>query len=201
MTVNQLKIAAMAEAIVVAHAPSFGTHGGEAPAPGGEPRNGGDDGEPVYQAARQATEALGFIPIDAECLARAWQAQTARTGHFDAAAWPDHPADFGLAPWPRADAFPACPQRLGLYAVLPDAAWVGRMARTGVPTVQLRFKSDDAAAVRREVAAAVAAGPGHRKPAVHQRPLAGRRRCRCLRPAPGPGRPGRTRARRGGHAA
>ncbi|WP_370869072.1 thiamine phosphate synthase [Rhodoferax sp.] len=58
------------------------------------------------------------------------------------------------------DAFSPCPQQLGLYAVLPDAAWVGRMARAGVPTVQLRFKSDDPAAVRREVAAAVRAVHG-----------------------------------------
>jgi thiamine-phosphate pyrophosphorylase len=49
---------------------------------------------------------------------------------------------------------------LGLYAVLPDAAWVGRMARAAVPTVQLRFKSDDPAAVAREVAAAVQAVQG-----------------------------------------
>jgi thiamine-phosphate pyrophosphorylase len=56
--------------------------------------------------------------------------------------------------------FPPCPERLGLYAVLPDAQWVGRMARAGVPTVQLRFKSDDAAAVEREVQAAVEAVQG-----------------------------------------
>ena len=62
--------------------------------------------------------------------------------------------------WPRPNAFPACPKQLGLYAVLPDAAWVGRMARAGVPTVQLRFKSDDADAVAREVGAAVAAVQG-----------------------------------------
>jgi thiamine-phosphate pyrophosphorylase len=43
---------------------------------------------------------------------------------------------------------------------LPDAQWVGRMARAGVPTVQLRFKSDDAAAIEREVQAAVDAVRG-----------------------------------------
>jgi thiamine-phosphate pyrophosphorylase len=57
-------------------------------------------------------------------------------------------------------AFAPCPHPLGLYAVLPDAAWVGRMARAGVATVQLRFKSDDAAAIRREVRAAVQAVQG-----------------------------------------
>jgi thiamine-phosphate pyrophosphorylase len=113
--------------------------------------------DPTYRAAKQACLALGFVEIDAECLGLAWQAMTRRMDKFDAQAWPDEPADFGMLPWPRADAFAACPKTLGLYAVLPDAAWVGRMARAGVPTVQLRFKSDDAGAVEREVRAAVEA--------------------------------------------
>ena len=114
----------------------------------------------VYRAAKQACLALGYIEIDAECVAQAWQAMAQRSGCFDATTWPDEPADFGLRPWPRSDAFPACPKALGVYAVLPDAQWVGRMARAGMPTVQLRFKSDDAAAVRREVQAAVDAVRG-----------------------------------------
>ena len=101
---------------------------------------------------------LGFIPIDAACIAQAWQAQITRTGNTTD--WPAHPADFGIRPHPRADAFAACPQQLGLYAVLPDAAWVGRMARAGVPTVQLRFKSTDPQAIQAEVRAAVAAVQG-----------------------------------------
>ena len=44
--------------------------------------------------------------------------------------------------------------------MLPDAQWVGRMARAGVPTVQLRFKSDDPGAIAREVRAAVEAVAG-----------------------------------------
>jgi len=115
---------------------------------------------PVYRAAKQACLALGFIEPDAECLAHAWQAMTERTGHFNASAWPDDPADFGMRPWPRQEAFAACPHQLGLYAVLPDAAWVARMARAGVPTVQLRFKSDDTRAIEREVRAAVQAVQG-----------------------------------------
>ncbi len=101
---------------------------------------------------------LGFIPTDAACIARAWQAQIARTGNTSD--WPDSPQDFGLRPWPRRDAFPACPRQLGLYAVLPDAAWVYRMAHAGVPTVQLRFKSEDPEAIQREVTSAVAAVQG-----------------------------------------
>ncbi|WP_066707576.1 thiamine phosphate synthase [Curvibacter delicatus] len=116
--------------------------------------------DPVYRAAKQACKAMGFVEIDAECLAQAWQAMTRRTGRFDAKAWPEEPADFGMRPWPREDAFAPCPKALGLYAVLPDAAWVGRMARAGVPTVQLRFKSDDASAIQREVQAAVDAVRG-----------------------------------------
>ena len=111
-------------------------------------------------AAMAACRALDFIDADAQCIASAWQRQTERTGHFDATAWPCEPQDFGLRPSPREDAFAPCPHQLGLYAVLPDAAWVGRMARAGVPTLQLRFKSDDAAAVQREVQAAVQAVQG-----------------------------------------
>lgn len=126
----------------------------------GEPALNYSRDDAVYRHAKQACLALGFIEIDAECVALAWLAQAQRTGRFDPQAWPDEPADFGLRPWPRADAFAACPKALGLYAVLPDAQWVGRVARAGVPTVQLRFKSDDAAAVRREVQAAVEAVRG-----------------------------------------
>ena len=115
---------------------------------------------PVYRAARQACLALGFVEADAECVANAWQSMSQRTGRFNAQAWPDQPEDFGLRPWPRTDAFATCPRKLGLYAVLPDAAWVARMARAGVPTVQLRFKSDDRAAIEREIRAAVQAVQG-----------------------------------------
>lgn len=145
----------IARAIVAAHAGRFGETGGRPASFSSE--------DAVYRGAKTACAALGFIEVDAECLARAWQAQTRRTGAFDAGAWPEHPADFGMRPFPpsaRDDAFPPCPERLGLYAVLPDAAWVGRMARAGVPTVQLRFKSGDAEAVKREVHAAVEAVRG-----------------------------------------
>ena len=140
----------LSAAIVQAHGDRFGT---VLP-----PTVAFQSNHPVYRAAKQACMTLGFMDADAECLACAWHAQTLRTGHFDAQAWPDAPADFGLGGFPpaaRRDAFPPCPERLGLYAVLPDAQWVGRMARAGVPTVQLRYKSTDAAAIAREVVAAV----------------------------------------------
>ena len=114
-------------------------------------------GPAVFQAALQACRQLGFVAADAECVARAWACQAERLGRFDPAQWPTDPRDFSLAPWPRTQAFAECPKDLGLYAVLPDAAWVGRLARAGVPTLQLRFKSEDAKAVEREVQAAVEA--------------------------------------------
>ncbi len=119
--------------------------------------------EPVAQAVYAACRALDFIDADAHCLASAWQAQTRRSCRFDASVWPTAAQDFGIATTgnPRdGDSFAPCPKQLGLYAVLPDAAWVGRMARAGVPTVQLRFKSDDEGAIRREVQAAVEAVQG-----------------------------------------
>lgn len=105
-------------------------------------------------------QALGYTAPDAECLAQAWQRMCQRTGVADGLVWPTEPEDFGLSPWPRTNAFAHCPRKLGLYAVLPDAVWVGRMARAGVPTVQLRFKSDSAQAIEREVRAAVQAVRG-----------------------------------------
>lgn len=143
----------MAQAIVACHASTFA---------GFEPQPVPDAAsqDAAYAAALQACSQLGFIAADARCLASAWQAQTLRSGSFDAALWPSAPQDFGLQPVPRARTFAPCPQQLGLYAVLPDAVWVGRMARAGVPTVQLRFKSADPEAVAREIAASVAAVQG-----------------------------------------
>ena len=108
----------------------------------------------------QGCRMLGFLEHDAQCVTTAWQAQTQRTGQFSLADWPCAPQDFGIALSPRTTAFPACPHDLGLYAVLPTAQWVQRMAQAGVPTVQLRFKSDDTQAIRQEVRAAVRAVEG-----------------------------------------
>ena len=115
---------------------------------------------PVARAALAAARSLGFIEPDAAVIARAWQARFERTGQVDAGHWPDERADFGLAPWPPAPAFAPCPKALGLYAVLPDADSVARLAGAGVPTLQLRFKSRDAAQVRAQVRAAVEAVRG-----------------------------------------
>lgn len=120
-----------------------------------------DRHQPVWKnAVLRACAALGFVTQDAHCIANAWQAQSDRLGGFDPDHWPDQPQDFGIAPVPRPHAFPSCPSTLGLYAVLPNAAWVKRMADAGVPTLQLRFKSDDASAIAREVETAVRAVEG-----------------------------------------
>lgn len=146
-------IEAMAKAIVDCHADTFLGFSPEAvPEP---TRNGGP-----YLAALRACSTLGFIAHDAEYLAQAWLAQSLRIGTFQPELWPGNPADFGLQALPRAQQFAACPDRLGLYAVLPDANWVARMALAGVPTVQLRFKADDSVAIQREVQAAVRAVQG-----------------------------------------
>ena len=150
---NMRDTAALAQDIIAHHAATFAGFGPEpVPTPTRQ--------DSTYLAALQACSALGFIAHDAECVAKAWQARAERTGSAQPELWPDAPEDFGLQPLPRAQAFATCPQHLGLYAVLPDADWVGRMARAGVPTVQLRYKSNETAAIDSEVRAAVQAVQG-----------------------------------------
>jgi len=145
----------MAQAIVDAHRATLALPlqpGAVAPAPAAD--------DPVFVAALQACHELGFIDADALSVARAWSHRSRHTGQFDPALWPTDPADFDIAPYPRDHAYARVPRPIGLYAVMPDAAWTIRMARAGVPTVQLRFKSTDAAAIDREVAAAIGAVRG-----------------------------------------
>ena len=160
---DHTEIEALAQAIVHHQGATFGAqphHEANSVELTPQPVPPAQRGEPAYLAALQACSALGFIAVDAETLAQAWQRQSERTGQFDATCWPDDPQDFGLAQANPAQAFAPCPRELGLYTVLPTAEWVGRMARAGVPTVQLRFKSQDPAAVRHEVQAAVTAVAG-----------------------------------------
>jgi thiamine-phosphate pyrophosphorylase len=112
------------------------------------------------QGVLVACRMLGFVEHDAMCIMQAWKTQSERLGAFDITLWPTQPSDFGMLPFPRQHAFAPCPKQLGLYAVLPNAQWIARMAQAGVPTVQLRFKSEDKAAVAKEVAASVAAVKG-----------------------------------------
>ena len=114
----------------------------------------------VLEAMWCGARLLGFVPQDADCIAHAWQAQTQRTGNFDATCWPCEAQDFSLSPTSASNAFAPCPASLGLYAVLPDAKCVARMVDLGVPTVQLRFKSDNTKSIQQEVLAAVKAVEG-----------------------------------------
>ena len=160
---NAADISVMAQAIISAHEANFGARlhhdaGSVELTPQSAPA--AQRSEPAYLAALQACSQLGFIAVDAETLAQAWQRQTERSKQFDASHWPDDPRDFGLKGADPSLAFAPCPRELGLYGVLPNAEWVGRMARAGVPTVQLRFKSDDPAAIVHEIKAAVDAVKG-----------------------------------------
>jgi thiamine-phosphate pyrophosphorylase len=148
-------IDAAAQAIISHHAADLGLPDWQ---PTGAPQ--ASEPTPIEAAVQLACLRMGFDGVDAQVIAQAWQRQSQRLGQFDPAAWPSTPQDFGIAAWPRSSSFAPCPQALGLYVVLPDAAWVGRMARAGVPTVQLRFKSEDSAAIEREVQAAVEAVRG-----------------------------------------
>lgn len=150
-----MNVMAMAQSIVQAHRNTLAL-----PVPPDAKALKGDVNDLVFAAALQAGHELGFVPPDALCLAQAWSNQAMRTGEFHPEQWPTEAVDFGMAPLPRQDAFASCPRNLGLYAVMPDAAWTIRMARAGVPTVQLRFKSGDASAVRAEVMDAVAGVKG-----------------------------------------
>jgi len=145
----------LAQAIVSVHQARFG-------GPGILPTASESPDLPaVQQAAWRACRALGFIDVDATCLAQAWQARAARTGQPDDLSWPDQPQDFGLGHYPSdRPAFAPCPRALGLYVVAPDAQWIARLATMGIPTLQLRFKSPDPEAVRTEIKAALAAVRG-----------------------------------------
>ena len=97
---------------------------------------------------------MGFIESDARILGKAWSRMAIQDGGFNPTKWPSRPEHFDLLPWTRnmnPNAFAECPTRLGLYGVMPDADWVKRMVDAELPTVQLRFKSDDKSKIRKQV--------------------------------------------------
>ena len=106
---------------------------------------------------------MGFIEIDANVLGKAWSRMVHQDGGFNPSKWPSRPEHFDLLPWTRnmnPNAFAECPQRLGLYAVMPDSDWVKRMVEAEVPTVQLRLKSEDKKLIRKHIAQSVKAVEG-----------------------------------------
>jgi thiamine-phosphate pyrophosphorylase len=102
----------------------------------------------------------GFEPHDALVLALAWRPEYAKQQD----AWPVDFATFpkvaGLPAAPSTP-FPRCPDRLGLYPVLPSADWVERVLDLGVETAQLRYKGteDKTGEIERAVAS------GHKRQA------------------------------------
>lgn len=116
------------------------------------------DLKPLYQGVFSACTKLEFIQLDCEIIANAWVRQVMRLGAFDAKVWPTKRDDFGLAPFKTQ--FAPCPQDLGLYAVLPDSSWIKRMAHIGVPTLQLRFKSEDPKLIEKEIELSIQAVNG-----------------------------------------
>jgi len=103
---------------------------------------------------------MGFIESDAKVLGKAWSRMAQGDGGFNALKWPNRPEHFDLLPWTRnmnPNAFPECPTRLGLYGVMPDADWVKRMVDAQLPTVQLRFKSEDKYKIRKQIKESVKA--------------------------------------------
>ena len=108
---------------------------------------------------------MGFIERDANVLGKAWSRMVHQDGGFNPFKWPSRPEHFDLLPWTRnmnPNAFKECPKRLGLYAVMPDAEWVKRMVDAEIPTVQLRFKSEDKKLIRKHIAESVKAVEGSR---------------------------------------
>ncbi|BAO87520.1 MULTISPECIES: thiamine phosphate synthase [Caballeronia] len=113
-----------------------------------------------WLAALAAFLDCNFEPHDALTLALAWRAGDENK----ADAWPVDFATFPrVADLPAAleGRFPVCPDRLGLYPVLPSAEWVERVLDLGVCTAQLRRKTADAADLQREIARSVEAGRRH----------------------------------------
>jgi thiamine-phosphate pyrophosphorylase len=103
---------------------------------------------------------MGFIESDAKVLGKAWSRMAQGDGGFNALKWPNRPEHFDLLPWTRnmnPNAFAECPKRLDLYGVMPDADWVKRMVDAELPTVQLRFKSEDKFNIRKQIREAVEA--------------------------------------------
>ena len=103
---------------------------------------------------------MGFIEKDARILGKAWSRMATQDGGFNPFKWPSRPEHFDLLPWTRnmnPKAFAECPKRLGLYGVMPDADWVKRMVDAELPTVQLRFKSEDKSKIKKQIRESVKA--------------------------------------------
>jgi thiamine-phosphate pyrophosphorylase len=109
---------------------------------------------PIYRAVKVACFELGFVEHDAQCIATAWQKKCLHVDDFKMTQWPSDLLDFDFKVSPLG-AFPNCPKNLGLYVVAPTASWIEKLAKAGVKTLQLRFKSENQQAIDAEVKAAI----------------------------------------------
>lgn len=124
----------------------------------------------VFASSAAAAMALGFVAVEAAVLAKMCTTEALRQGYAaGAGAGPVRPrAGFGNHignlpamsignRWP-ATTFPELARkRLGLYAIVDSAQWVGRVLDAGVRTVQLRIKDASRPTLRGEIRASVAA--------------------------------------------
>jgi thiamine-phosphate pyrophosphorylase len=128
------------------------------------PRIDNETATDLYElAGALAAIEMGFIESDAKVLGKAWSRMTLQDGGFNPLKWPNRPEHFDLLPWTRnmnPNAFRECPKRLGLYGIMPDADWVKRMVEAEIPTVQLRFKSEDRYKLRKQIKEAIKAVQG-----------------------------------------
>ena len=113
----------------------------------------------IYRCVKVACFELGFIQHDAELIARAWSKQSSKSS-FEPERWPSDLQDFDSYPM-SLSSFVPCPHKLGLYVVAPTAEWVAKLARAGVKTIQLRFKSESKELIEQEVQAAVKSVQGY----------------------------------------
>ncbi len=100
---------------------------------------------------------MDFEPHDAVCLARAWR-EGDTEGPANLSRFPE--GTLTSAPLPGVGVFRMCAERLGLYAVVPDPEWVERLVPLGIPTIQLRLKSDDPQRIADAIARAASAVRG-----------------------------------------
>lgn len=110
--------------------------------------------EAIYRLVKVACWQLGFINKDAEVIALAWSKKIKSLTQFNPHDWPSDLLDFDID-LQFSTAFLSCPKNLGLYVVAPSALWVERLAKAGVQTIQLRFKSDQTELIEAEIKQAI----------------------------------------------
>lgn len=124
----------------------------------------------TLSSAIAALMARGYELIDALVIAKAYVTQGLRMamqlgggpGPVAHLGWPESVDDLpclrrrlDTAP---VQPFPSCDGELGLYPVVDSSAWIERLLKCGVTTIQLRIKDPKAEKLREEIQRAVALG-------------------------------------------